>query len=195
MMFILQFLFVILAVAFADVCWTMYFINTEARKPFLASTWSAMIMLASTVVTRIYVSEEKFIIAAVIGAFLGTFGAVYWKKWKESKPPVAAPETVDQNISPNALSIENAEMFLEIAVKNGLKYEHYFPLTVKSEKEAGVSMSYFDEGYCAVLEFYNTGEALCVYFSNEKHHLHTEQFVPDPETCEAFVRKIVGTNE
>ena len=69
----------------ADVCWTYYFIKVEERKPLAAGLWSAAIIVASSFITTSYVQDKSLILAAVLGAFIGTAGTVYYKKKKESK--------------------------------------------------------------------------------------------------------------
>lgn len=82
------FLFVMVAVTIADVCWTMYFIETEKRNAVKAGVWSAMIMVAGAFTTTKYVDDRSFIIAAVIGAFLGTAGIIEWKRRQEEKSKI-----------------------------------------------------------------------------------------------------------
>lgn len=77
------FLLVILSVCIADICWTMYFIETEKRRPVSAAMWSSLIMIAGTFTTTQYVSDRRYAIAAIIGAFIGTYIAVEWKRRSE----------------------------------------------------------------------------------------------------------------
>ncbi len=42
---VVTFLLIMVAMAFADVCWTLYFIDVEERKAHPAAFWSAMIIL------------------------------------------------------------------------------------------------------------------------------------------------------
>ena len=82
MSYILTFLGVMVAMILADVCWTYYFIKVEERKAISAGIWSALIIVASSFITTSYVEDRSLIIAAVLGAFIGTAGAVYLKKKK-----------------------------------------------------------------------------------------------------------------
>lgn len=82
MSYILTFLGVMVAMILADVCWTYYFIKVEERKAIAAGIWSALIIVASSFITTSYVEDRSLIIAAVLGAFIGTTGAVYLKKKK-----------------------------------------------------------------------------------------------------------------
>jgi peptidoglycan biosynthesis protein MviN/MurJ (putative lipid II flippase) len=82
MSYILTFLGVMVAMILADVCWTYYFIKVEERKAIAAGIWSSLIIVASSFITTSYVEDRSLIIAAVLGAFIGTTGAVYLKKKK-----------------------------------------------------------------------------------------------------------------
>jgi peptidoglycan biosynthesis protein MviN/MurJ (putative lipid II flippase) len=82
MSYILQFLGVMIAMIIADVCWTYYFIKVEERKAISAGIWSSLIIVASSFITTSYVQDRSLVIAAVLGAFIGTAGTVYFKKKK-----------------------------------------------------------------------------------------------------------------
>ena len=71
-----------IAMILADVCWTYYFIKVEERKAIPAGIWSSLIIIASSFITTSYVEDRSLIIAAVIGAFIGTAGTVYFKNKK-----------------------------------------------------------------------------------------------------------------
>jgi len=71
--------------ALADVCWTLYFIDVEERKAHPAAFWSAMIILVTAFTVTNYVENKIYIIAAFIGAYIGTFGTIKWKKKKENE--------------------------------------------------------------------------------------------------------------
>ncbi len=73
---------VVAAVCIADVCWTMYFIETENRNSVKAGIWSSLIMVAGAFTTTSYVEDKRYVLAAVIGAFIGTVAAVEYKKRK-----------------------------------------------------------------------------------------------------------------
>ena len=85
MSYILTFLGVMVAMIIADVCWTYYFIKVEERKAIPAGVWSALIIVASAFITTSYVEDRSLVVAAVIGAFLGTAGTVWYKDKKEKK--------------------------------------------------------------------------------------------------------------
>lgn len=79
----IKFFGVILAVCVGDICWTYYFIKVEERKSFAAAVWSMAIMACGAFSVNTYVDDKSFIIAALIGAFIGTYASVWYKKRKE----------------------------------------------------------------------------------------------------------------
>jgi len=83
MEYILKFIMVMVAMIITDVCWTVYFMKVEERKPIAAGLWSSAIMLAGAIVTTNYVEDRSLMLAAILGAFIGTAGTVEYKKRKE----------------------------------------------------------------------------------------------------------------
>ena len=83
MPYIFKFILVMLAMIIADICWTYYFIKVEERKAIAAGVWSALIIIASVFITTSYVEDRSLVPAAVIGAFLGTAGTVWYKNKKK----------------------------------------------------------------------------------------------------------------
>ena len=83
MPYILKFVLVVLAMIVADVCWTFYFLKVEERKAIASGIWSALIIVGSAFTTTSYVGDRSLIPAAVIGAFIGTAGTVWYKKKNE----------------------------------------------------------------------------------------------------------------
>ena len=79
------FISIIIAVALGDVCWTYYFIKVEERKAMSSGIWSGLIMLLGAFSVSHYTIDKTYIIAAIIGAFIGTSGSVWYKKHKENK--------------------------------------------------------------------------------------------------------------
>jgi hypothetical protein len=77
--FALDFLFVAAAIFAADVCWTLYFIETTAKNAVKAAFWSSMIMVCSAFAVTGYVEDKRLIVAAIVGAFLGTYATIKWK--------------------------------------------------------------------------------------------------------------------
>lgn len=83
MIYTLNFIMVIILMAAADVCWTLYFIKIEERKSVEAGVWGSMIYLFSAITVTKYMENQTYIIAAVIGAFAGTYLTVEWKRKKD----------------------------------------------------------------------------------------------------------------
>ncbi len=83
MEYIIKFILVVVAMIIADVCWTYYFIKVEERKAIAAGIWSALIIVASSFITTSYVEDRSLVPAAVIGAFIGTAGTVWFKNKKK----------------------------------------------------------------------------------------------------------------
>ena len=81
--FVIKFLLVMSAMIIADICWTVYFIKVEERRAVASGVWSALIIIASAFTTTSYVEDKSLIPAAVIGAFIGTAGTVWYKKRTE----------------------------------------------------------------------------------------------------------------
>lgn len=81
----IEFFLVMIAMICVDVCWTFYFIKVEERKSMLAGVWSSLIMLIGAFVTINYIGDKKLLLAAIIGAFIGTAGSVEYKKRKEKE--------------------------------------------------------------------------------------------------------------
>ena len=83
MEYIIKFILVALAMVVADVCWTFYFIKVEERKVIASGIWSSLIIIASAFITTSYVEDRSLVPAAVIGAFIGTAGTVWYKNRKK----------------------------------------------------------------------------------------------------------------
>ena len=85
MAFTIKFLLVMISMILADICWTMYFIEVDKRRPVPAGVWGSAIMIFGAITTVNYVGDHRLLIAAVIGSFIGTAGTVYYKNKKENK--------------------------------------------------------------------------------------------------------------
>ena len=83
MAFALKFILVMLSMVLADICWTMYFIEVDKRRPVPAGIWGSAIMIFGAITTVNYVGDHRLLIAAILGSFIGTAGTVYYKKKKE----------------------------------------------------------------------------------------------------------------
>lgn len=87
---IVTFLLIMAAMALADVCWTLYFIDVEERRAHPAAFWSAMIILVTAFTVTNYVENKIYIAAAFMGAYLGTYVTIKWKLKKENEVRNAA---------------------------------------------------------------------------------------------------------
>ena len=85
MAFVIKFILVMISMILADICWTMYFIEVDKRRPVPAGIWGSSILLFGAFTTVHYVNDHRLLIAAVLGAFIGTAGTVYYKNKKENK--------------------------------------------------------------------------------------------------------------
>lgn len=72
----LRFLLVFLAVALADVCWTLYFQKVAAKAAHASAFWSAAIVALSAYTITEYTQSRWLILAAVMGAYAGTWVTV-----------------------------------------------------------------------------------------------------------------------
>jgi hypothetical protein len=66
-----------------DICWTMFMIEVDKRKSVMSGIWAMGILLCGAFVTTEYVTDHRYIIPALIGSFIGTWGSVEWKKRNE----------------------------------------------------------------------------------------------------------------
>ena len=83
MEFWIKYILVVLSVLVADICWTFYFMKAAERKSIAASVWSTLIILCGAFSVDSYVTDSRFISAAAIGAFIGTYIAVEYKEFIE----------------------------------------------------------------------------------------------------------------
>ena len=85
MSYTLHFILVFTAMALADVCWTYYFIKIEERKSVAAGIWGSAIYICGVFRVLSYTEDRRLIIPAVLGAFVGTYLTIEYKKRKEKK--------------------------------------------------------------------------------------------------------------
>lgn len=74
-----------LSMILADVCWTKYFMKVAELKAISAGAWSSSIILFGAICTTEYVNDRSLILAAMIGAFIGSSVTVYHKARKKAK--------------------------------------------------------------------------------------------------------------
>lgn len=83
MIYCLKFAGVMFSMILADISWTYYFMKVEERSSLSASMWSSLIIIFGMFTTMNYVDDRTLSIAAIIGAFIGTYIAIEMKKRKE----------------------------------------------------------------------------------------------------------------
>ena len=83
-MIMVKFISVILLMMATEASCTMYLIYTEKRKAFKAGVWCSATILFTSLAVVNYVEDRSLIIAAVIGAFLGSYLITKFNKNKES---------------------------------------------------------------------------------------------------------------
>lgn len=79
LVYVYKFLSVMIAMALADVCWTLYFMKVSEKKALQAAFWGSIIILFGAISTTSYVEDNTLIFAAVIGAFIGTYVTIKMK--------------------------------------------------------------------------------------------------------------------
>jgi hypothetical protein len=85
MEYTLKFFLVMITLFVADVFWALYFLKIQEKNPLMSGIYGSVIYLLGAVAVTQYTEDKSFIIAAVIGAFLGTYVTVEWKRRKEIK--------------------------------------------------------------------------------------------------------------
>lgn len=80
MSFEIKFLLVLLSMALVDACFAMYVISVEKRKAIISGLWAGAILCFNGFVTVNYVDDVRLLLAAIIGAFVGTAGTIWYKK-------------------------------------------------------------------------------------------------------------------
>jgi len=83
--YILHFLGVMGAMIIADICWAYYFIKVDERRPISAASWGTLIYACSGFTVVSYTTNRTYMIAAMLGSFIGTAGIVEYKRRKELK--------------------------------------------------------------------------------------------------------------
>lgn len=65
------------AVAVSDAIWTLWIASVAAHRPIVAGLASAALVLCGAFVTRSYVSDKRYLLPAVLGAYVGTWLSVH----------------------------------------------------------------------------------------------------------------------
>jgi hypothetical protein len=76
---VLNWILVFIATLLVDVAWTRYIAEAAAKKALPAASWSAAIVAFGAFNVVAYQTDRMLIIPAILGAFVGTYVAV----WKE----------------------------------------------------------------------------------------------------------------
>jgi len=78
--FWLKFVLILLCVSATDAAWAIYIIKASQKKAVPASIWGSVISLLTTFTVIAYTEDHKFVIATVLGAFIGTYIAIKYIK-------------------------------------------------------------------------------------------------------------------
>jgi len=97
--FVGKFVIVMFALFITDICWTFYLLDVAAKKARNAAFWSAMIMACGAIAVTNYVTDHRLIIAAMLGAFLGTYFTIKYRVRQDGKK-----QTPEENYPKNAQS-------------------------------------------------------------------------------------------
>jgi predicted ABC-type exoprotein transport system permease subunit len=72
-----------IAMFIADICWVYYFIKIDERKSLAAGLWGSAIYICGAFTVTSYITNKTFVLAAILGSFLGTYVTIEYKKIKE----------------------------------------------------------------------------------------------------------------
>jgi hypothetical protein len=75
------YLLVFASTLLADIAWTRYTLAVGARAAVTAGIWSTLIVLFGAFNITAYVTDSRAIIPAALGAFVGT----WWAVWNDKK--------------------------------------------------------------------------------------------------------------
>lgn len=76
----LKFALVAGLMALVDMCWAKYTLAMQDKHPMRSGLWSVGILLCGAFVTVNYVGDKSLILAAALGAFIGTYYTVRHSK-------------------------------------------------------------------------------------------------------------------
>lgn len=82
---ILNMIFIFFVVLVADMLWVHYIDYVATYKPILAANFAVLVYGASSVAIIAYTSDAIYLIPAFVGAWIGTYVIVKWKKRKSEK--------------------------------------------------------------------------------------------------------------
>lgn len=78
-MFAVKFALVFMSLVVVDICWTLYISKVNEGRAAAAACWSAMIMVCGAFATVSYLHDIRLLVAAVMGAWVGTYVTVAFK--------------------------------------------------------------------------------------------------------------------
>lgn len=81
----LKFGLVAITLFVADVFWALYFLKIQEKNGLMAGLYGSIIYLLGAYAVTQYTEDKSFIIAAVLGAFSGTYVTIEWKRRKDLK--------------------------------------------------------------------------------------------------------------
>lgn len=84
LIFLAKFVIVLVFMILQDIAWAMYVIKVDKRDAVRAGAWSSLIMVFGSYVAISYIGDHKFIVAAVLGSFIGTYITVKYHNKLES---------------------------------------------------------------------------------------------------------------
>jgi hypothetical protein len=64
----------------ADFAWTKYNMHSAAKHAHRAAAWSATIILFGAINVMSYTANHWLVIPALLGAYVGTYLAIWWEK-------------------------------------------------------------------------------------------------------------------
>ena len=79
----LTFVLIGIVMAFANMCGTLYFRNVAKKKAHTAAFWSAMLILVNAIAIVSYVENHVYVLAALLGTYVGTFLTLKWEQNKQ----------------------------------------------------------------------------------------------------------------
>lgn len=82
---ILNMILVFIVVLVADMLWVNYIDYVATYKPILAANFAVLVYGASSMAIIAYTSDAIYLIPAFVGAWIGTYIIVRWKKIKSEK--------------------------------------------------------------------------------------------------------------
>lgn len=79
----LTFVLIGIVMSFANMCGTLYFRNVAKKKAHTAAFWSAMLILVNAIAIVSYVENHAYVLAALLGTYVGTFLTLKWEQNKQ----------------------------------------------------------------------------------------------------------------